>query len=818
MGPRKLRQASAVTLVALCLGAAACSKTERPTGANAGRQATTTYSYSIVEGSPPGVLFRGRERTAELVLRNDGYLAWPRDSRFYYSPRWLGWTGDRVLEQGFRTPLPRDVAPGEEVRFSVRLKPPKRFGVYRVLWDLQSESSGWFAAFDRTPERPRWVLVLPHVEFLLAVVVPCAFLCLAVWLRRRFASAAAAAAIVGISDLVWAAASLWAKPYVLYGELATKFWPGPKPVTFAVVAFLLLPLTFLPARLRAFLAWGLAAFGALTVWTQLLYFRFFQDLASSVAAKMGGQTTALGSTVTSLAEGKDLWLLIDLVLAVPVLWHLTRSGAARLVRAPRWVPLVAAIVAIPFVWNGAGALASGQLHARRNLQNLRSVSQYGLFGFQLLDAANHVVGRFRAPQITTEDLEEVVRFFADTAPERKAVGPAAAAAAGLNLIGIQVESMQGFVVDLDVGGVPVTPNLRRLRREALDFTQVLDQTSRGRSSAGDFVTMTSLLPVGESIAYEYPDNDYFGLAHALGERGYSTLSAIPYKGSFWNRQVTHASYGFENSLFEESFERVGPRVGWGINDSDFFAQMMPVLDSLEEPFFAWLTTLSVHFPYESFPSGLERLDLGELEGTSLGNYLHGMSFFDAALGEFIDRLAESGLLERSVIAIWSDHASGLERDAHFNRYFGLRKPAQRFLFRRVPFVVRLPADRNLTGSHPLPAGQADIAPTLLALLGAEPDKIALMGRNLLGGSASSPVVHPQARWFDDELIHFSQFVDVDGGCWSAKELRLVARKRCARGIAAAERQLDTVTTVLTHDLQAEVTRRLRAQRSESASQ
>ncbi len=805
--PRRLSRVAVWIPLALSLACGPFEDSRRTPGP---RQPTTTYSFSILEGAPPRVLFLGRERRAELVLRNDGYLAWPRETLFFFSPRWMGLAGDGVLEEGFRTPLAEDVPPGERTRLSVRMKPPAGVGLYRVHWDLQSESSGWFSRFDRTPQDPVWVLVLPQVEFFLAVLLPMLLLGVVVVLRRHNREASRwAATSVGLADLLWVTVSLLGKPYVLYGELAEKFWPGPKPVTFAVVAFLLLPLTVLPARIRATVAWCLAAFGALTVWTQVLYFRFFHDLASSVAALAGRQTTTLGSAVVSLAETSDLWLAIDLVAALPVLWLLAKKPRPGLSRAPRWVAAVLALLSIPFVWSGTRALASGQLDTRRNLQNLRSVSSYGLYGFQILDAGTRFVGRFRQPEIAATELEGLVEWFEASAGQRLAEGPSAGLGAGLNLIAIQVESMQGFVLDLDIGGVPVTPNLRRLRQEALDFSMMLDQTSRGRSSAGDFVTMTSLLPVGESIAYEHPRNEYYTIAHALADRGYRTVSAIPYKGSFWNRQVTHASYGFETSLFQDRFVQRGPKVGWGINDRDFFEQITPVLEGFKEPFFAWLTTLSVHFPYESFPGQLETLQLGELEGTSLGNYLHGMNFFDRALGEFLDRLRRTGLLESSVIAIWSDHASGLERDPGFIDFVGLDSPAEKFLFRRVPFIVRLPADRQLAARDESPAGQVDVAPTLLALLGVDAGDLAMMGRNLLAGPAERFVVHPQGRWTNGDLLFLSQFADDDGGCWSLAERARIQPRRCAAGTAAAERQLDVVSLVLEHDLQAEIARRLR---------
>ncbi|MFQ5526418.1 MAG: LTA synthase family protein [Thermoanaerobaculia bacterium] len=770
------------------------------------RQPTTTYSFSIVDGELPSVLFVGRERAAELELRNDGFLPWPSEQRFFFSPRWVAATGSRILEEGFRTPLQDDVAPGKHTRVTVRVKPPGGFGLYRLHWDLQSESSGWFSRFDKTPEPHRWMVVLPRVEFFLAVALPVLFLVTIALLRRR--AGARAAVFVGVADLLWCGISLWVKPYVLYGELTSKFWPGPKLVTFAVVAFLLFPVAFLAPRARALVAWCLAAFGALTVWAQLLYFRFFGDLASSVAALAGGQTTALGSSISTLAAAKDFWLVIDLAIAIPVLWWLANRTDRRLLPAAPWAPIVLGLAATPFLWSATVAVANSQLHERRNLQNLRSVSKYGLFGFQLLDAGTRFARSLSDPEATPEELARVTAWFEASAPSRRAALAGEAPAAGLNVIAIQVESMQGFVIELDIGGVPVTPNLRSFRGQALDFSKVLDQTSRGRSSAGDFVTITSLLPVGESIAYEYPDNDYFTIAHALAERGYQTLSAIPYKGSFWNRRVTHGSYGFETNLFEDRFEQRGPKVGWGINDRDFLHQITPVLEELERPFFAWLTTLSVHYPYESFPRELRSLDLGDLEGTALGNYLHGMHYFDRAFAEFLERLEEADLLSRTMVVIWSDHGSGLERNPHFVDYFGLDSPGAKFLFRRVPFVVRLPDDRQLVGSYDFPAGQVDIAPTLLGLLGLDPAKLALMGRNLLASGVGGLVVHPQGRWIDGDWIYLSQFADLDSGCWSTRELRRVDPRHCRSGTAEAEEQLAVVSLMLERDLQAAVSREL----------
>jgi phosphoglycerol transferase MdoB-like AlkP superfamily enzyme len=809
MGPQRLRPALALLLACSFCG---CNRSESTDHTRRSRQPTTTYSFSVLDGSLPRVLFMGRERGADVLIRNDGFNEWQGDRTFFFAPRWLGVRSDRLIEEGFRTPLPEAVRPGEDVLVKVRMKPPSGFGIYRVQWDLLSDQSGWFAQFDRTPDPIRWILVLPPVEFWMAVLIPCLMLAAAIVILRRpgLAPPRPAAAGLVLIDLVWCAASLLGKPYVLYAELAPKFWPGPKLITFSVIALVLLPVYFLPAKIRSIAAWSLAATGAFLVWGQALYFRFFLDLASSVAVLAGRQTTDLGSTIGFLAKPTDLWLILDLLLAIPVLLWASKSRPNRPSHRRRSPAIVLALLAVPFVLSGAKVLNTGQLQSRRNLQNLRSVSSYGLYGFQLLDAGARMVGRWKRPVVTAEELDRVLTWFEQTGEQRRASGPFAGLAEGLNLIAIQVESMQEFVIDLDVDGVPVMPHLRRHREQALEFSGVIDQTSRGRSSAGDFVALTSMIPVGESIAYEYPNNDYYSIAHVLSERGYSTLSAIPYKGSFWNRQATHSAYGFETNLFRSEFERRGPKVGWGVNDIDFLGQMLPILDSLEEPFFTWLTTLSVHYPYESFPSDLKSRSMGDLEGTRLGNYLHGMNLFDRALNELFINLDDKGLLDRTVIAIWGDHASGLQRDQEFVDYFGLETPVKRFLFGKVPFLIWLPADRSLRRLETAPAGQIDIAPTLLALMGVDPADIALMGRNLLQESDRDRVVHPQGRWADARLVYLSQFAEQEGACWSSATHKPIPNRRCKPGSADAERQLEVVSLVLLHDLQTEISRHLAA--------
>ena len=239
------------------------------------------------------------------------------------------------------------------------------------------------------------------------------------------------------------------------------------------------------------------------------------------------------------------------------------------------------------------------------------------------------------------------------------------------------------------------PHLRRWTADSLRFTNVTDQTSEGRTSDAEFTTMTSLLPLDHgAVAFRFPGNHYAALPRVLAEHGYTTLSAVPFEPGFWNRQVMHPAYGFQHSLFEPDFQMT-EQIGWGLNDRDFLQQMVPRLEQLPRPFAAWLITLSLHHPFEAFPDAHKVLKLGALEGTSFGNYLHTMRFFDQALEDFRTALARDGLLDDSLVVVFGDHDAGFARDAALARTIGHR--------RRCCVVD---AQRSRAAVHPVPQAES----------------------------------------------------------------------------------------------------------------
>ncbi len=329
-----------------------------------------------------------------------------------------------------------------------------------------------------------------------------------------------------------------------------------------------------------------------------LYLRFFQDLPSLGSAVGFGQVDQLGASVLS---PRRTWRC-----------RVSRGGAAgcagmysggedALEAAPLRKRLAVAALTLAFVL-ATLSLVGRTAAVRQVFRRTFVARETGVIGAHFIDAGDWVGRRLIRRGLASSELDRVERWFRDRQAGRPLRKNLFAVAQGLNLLMIQAESLQAFVPGLSVAGQEVTPTLNRWIGESIVFDRVTDQTGHGRSSDAELLTQVSLLPLADgAAAFAAAGNRYTSLAGELAERGYFTLSAVPFDRTFWNRGVTHPSYGYSHSLFVEDFSP-GEMVGWGLGDREFFGQMGRRLAELPAPFCAWLITLSLHHPFDGFPA------------------------------------------------------------------------------------------------------------------------------------------------------------------------------------------------------------------------
>ncbi len=302
---------------------------------------------------------------------------------------------------------------------------------------------------------------------------------------------------------------------------------------------------------------------------------------------------------------------------------------------------------------------------------------------------------------------------------------------GKNLIVIQVESMENFIINEKVNNQEITPNLNKLLSNSLYFSNYHEQTYNGTTSDATFVSNTSMLPVliGNNN-FNYPYNDYNSLPNLLKKEGYYTYSMHGEKGSYWNWMAAEKHMGFDNCLDITNFN-ADEIIGINLSDRSFLSQAVGKIEKQKEPFYTFMITETSHSPFV-IPRDQVTIDLSDnLKGTKIGGFIESIHYTDAMIGKFIQDLDKKGMLENTIVAIYGDHEG-------VHKFFGGEvkdingiPDKWRNNDRRVPLIIY---SKNFHGKElKVNGGQVDFLPTISYLMGIKENNYigTALGRNLL---------------------------------------------------------------------------------------
>lgn len=360
----------------------------------------------------------------------------------------------------------------------------------------------------------------------------------------------------------------------------------------------------------------------------------------------------------------------------------------------------------------------------------QTIANLSPIGFHVYDAFNYWKECQPLP-LTPEETTAIKQWFVDkqeNLPDNHYQG----IFKGKNLLLIQVESLENIVIGNKVNNQEITPTLNRLLEESLYFSNIYEQVFNGTSSDSDFMVNTSVYPVRKgSTFFRFPKNTYNSLPKLLEQNGYQTISLHGIAGGFWNWMESHYGIGFQKCVDKSSFN-LDEVIGLGISDGSYLRQVVPMLEELAQPFYAFTVTMSNHGPF-NLPARFRELDLApELDQTKLGGYFQGLHYTDQQIGIFLATLEEKGLLDNTVVVIYGDHGG-------MNKFYkdeaktttipeSWWEPQE---YNRIPLLIYC---KGMKGEEiKTLGGQIDIMPTLTYLMGIEEKKIAYtaMGRNLL---------------------------------------------------------------------------------------
>ncbi|WP_020616958.1 LTA synthase family protein [Paenibacillus daejeonensis] len=556
------------------------------------------------------------------------------------------------------------------------------------------------------------------------------------------------------------------------------------------------------------------------LYADLIYFRYFQDLISIPVLMQAGQIGALGESIGSLLQARDIWLFADWPLLITLgIWLLLGRQSSRgiLVQTPQ--PLLhkallrVSLSLIVFALSLALVFVPIQIAKRTWAQGLFvgiwwNVSLYnvtGLFGFHGYDAYQYVKQELSKSELPENQLAETSQWLKEHRLRTAASMDDALFGAYKehNVIMVQAEAIQSFMIGRTYNGQTITPFLNELTQASAYFPDFYHQTAQGRTSDADFAAQCSMqpLPTG-SVFIRYAQQDYSCLPGVLRDNGFSTSVYHAYDGGFWNRNVMYHTMGYDTYYNRNDF-LVDEPLGWSVGDRSFFRQSVQKMTAQRQPFYSFLITLSSHHPY-SLPASYKTLDLGALNGTMFGDYLQSVHYVDQAFRSFTDELKTAGLWENSIVVFYGDHDNSIRDWSPFETFLGhsLSELQRERIQRQVPLLIHLP-DGSLAGTYP-GGGQLDLAPTLLHLLGIRTEETFMLGAPLLTAQPlpERTVVFRNGAFAtaDRYFIPAGDGVVEHGTCYSLPDGKTIDATACGEAAVQARAQLTHSDRIITHNL------------------
>ena len=339
-----------------------------------------------------------------------------------------------------------------------------------------------------------------------------------------------------------------------------------------------------------------------------------------------------------------------------------------------------------------------------------------------------------------------------------------------NILLLTVDTLRADTLGYAGYHKPITPNMDRLAAEGIRFMQAITPGSWTQAAFPGIITSTYACMYGGCLGRLSPERP--SPVKVLGDEcGYETAA-------FSTSPLLSRTYGYDRKFQRFNDLNPGEKDPWirGIKGGQLMLRQpithqitglfgqrwrppklyataaelnevaMPWLESVAEPFMAWLHYMDVHWPYHleetlTTPKDIADAwqDLSHLHEVNWNGvpvspeqkaryvrlYEEAIAYTDAQIGKLLDFLDETGLADNTVVILVSDHGEEFLERRHWghvelNLYDEILK---------VPMLMRIPGvpGNQVIGQQ---VSTMDIMPTILELCGSRiPEKV--LGKSLV---------------------------------------------------------------------------------------
>ncbi|AXV42994.1 MULTISPECIES: polyglycerol-phosphate lipoteichoic acid synthase LtaS [Staphylococcus] len=508
------------------------------------------------------------------------------------------------------------------------------------------------------------------------------------------------------------------------------------------------------------------------LYANVVYFRFFSDFLTFSTLNQAGNVESMGGALGASFKWYDFVYFIDTIIYLFILIF-KRQWLSTKAFSKKFVPVVMAVSVALFFLNLAFAETDRPELLTRTFDHKYLVKYLGPFNFTVYDGVKTIENNQQKALASEDDLTKVLNYTKQkrTEPNPEYYG----AAKKKNIIKIHLESFQTFLINKKVNGKEVTPFLNKLSSGKEDYTyfpNFFHQTGQGKTSDAELTMDNSIYGLPQGSAYSLKDdNTYQSLPAILDQKqGYtSNVMHGDYK-TFWNRDQIYKHFGIDSfydaTYYDMSDENVE---NLGLKDKIFFKDSANYQAKMKKPFYSHLITLTNHYPFtlDEKDASIDKPNTGD---STVDGYIQTAHYLDQALEEYVTDLKKKGLYDDSVIMIYGDHYGISENHNNaMEKLLGEKiTPAKFTDLNRTGFWIKVPGKSG--GINKEYAGQMDVMPTILHLVGIDTKNYIMFGTDLFSKQHNDVVPFRNGDFITKDYKY------VNGKLYSNKDNELLTKK------------------------------------------
>lgn len=496
--------------------------------------------------------------------------------------------------------------------------------------------------------------------------------------------------------------------------------------TLSFIAVIVCILCTLPNRMRAIGTIIIDVITSIILFINNIYYIYSSGILSIAQITNLQYSEQIMGALPSLVRLYQILYFIDFIILL-ILFSIKGVKIEKLNKPNKKVRIARGITAITTVIiiavGCAPAIAKGNEQSYNKHMLIKNCTIYGYYIYDIKNAIQkNSNSKYKDKQTMMVDYEKLMADYNERYGKEQY--NLAGALEGKNVIIVQLESLQNFLINSEINGKEITPNLNKFLEENIRFTNMHMQ-SYTTTADSEHSVVTSVYPVENGMAYtKYYTNNYDDIFELFHKKGYLTSYMHGNEPEFWNRGNVYQLLEVDDLALKDKFDDYEYINGF-LSDELLYTQGVERLKQYEQPFFSFIVAASSHNPYEL--EGLEdrskvSIDVGEkYKGTILGNYLEAANYADYAFGVFLDQLKESGLYDDTSILVFGDH-NGLSMEEENMLEFikgenDLTDVEKQLNFSNVLCGLKIPGVNNMTIDKPV--SKLDVKPTFAYLCGIE---------------------------------------------------------------------------------------------------